>query len=263
MKKYNLILAIFCCLSSYHLGAQNIQLTYNVYYNTSAFIEKTGYLVYYSNEGKSNYYEVFNKESESLPNSDSDTEMTIVVGDKYFISSNKINLKEKTLYSTEQSVVLNDTFLVKEDLPNIIWNINYDETFKIEGFNCKKATTYFRGRNYIAYYSTDLFVPVGPWKFINLPGIIIEVFDETRRYEWILSKVSGITLNEKELSKNKPSQVLSLKQYHHLIDNFFNQRSKQIEQNLMTRAERGTFIQDITVSPIRSGKELIYEWEEK
>ena len=40
---------------------------------------------------------------------------------------------------------------------------------------CKKATTNFRGRNYIVWYALSIPISSGPWKFHGLPGLIIEV----------------------------------------------------------------------------------------
>lgn len=43
--------------------------------------------------------------------------------------------------------------------------------------NCRKATGYFRGRNYIAWFCSDIPIPYGPWKLGGLPGLIIKAYD--------------------------------------------------------------------------------------
>lgn len=41
------------------------------------------------------------------------------------------------------------------------WKL-YDEETEILGYKCKKATTSFAGRDYIAWYSTEISISDGP-----------------------------------------------------------------------------------------------------
>ena len=76
-------------------------------------------------------------------------------------------------------------YLVEEPkLPNIKWNIT-SELRKIGSFNCQKATTRFRGRNYTAWFTMDIPISNGPWKLQGLPGLILEAFDEAREVQFL------------------------------------------------------------------------------
>jgi GLPGLI family protein len=55
-----------------------------------------------------------------------------------------------------------------EETPKINWKLS-DETKTMIGYNCKKATCRFRGRNYIAWYAMDIPIKAGPYKFSGLP----------------------------------------------------------------------------------------------
>lgn len=68
-----------------------------------------------------------------------------------------------------------DSYVYEEPLPEIQWELG-DETEEICGYKCHKATTTFRGRNWIAWYS-DIPLSNGPWKFGNLPGLIFKLED--------------------------------------------------------------------------------------
>jgi GLPGLI family protein len=57
------------------------------------------------------------------------------------------------------------------------WEIG-NETKYIDSFSCTRATCYFRGRNYEAWFSPDIPVPLGPWKMGGLPGLILDLKDE-------------------------------------------------------------------------------------
>lgn len=68
-------------------------------------------------------------------------------------------------------------FTVKEDFPRQNWIIE-EETKEIGGYDCQKATTTFKGRNYEAWFCTDIPLPYGPWKLNGLPGLILSAKDD-------------------------------------------------------------------------------------
>jgi len=56
------------------------------------------------------------------------------------------------------------------------WMISQDKKI-IEGIDCVKATTLFKGREYIAWYAPSFPFDNGPWKLGGLPGLILEAYD--------------------------------------------------------------------------------------
>lgn len=42
-------------------------------------------------------------------------------------------------------------------------------------FSSNKAKIKFRGRDYYAFYTKEIEIKDGPWKWNNLPGLILEV----------------------------------------------------------------------------------------
>lgn len=58
----------------------------------------------------------------------------------------------------------------------------------INSFNCKKAEINYKGRNWIAWYSTEIPIPYGPYKFTGLPGLIVKISDKTGDYDYELVK---------------------------------------------------------------------------
>lgn len=65
------------------------------------------------------------------------------------------------------------------------WTIT-DESRDILGYECRKATTDYRGRHYEAWYAEDLPLGFGPYMFRGLPGLIFEINDTAREYEFSL-----------------------------------------------------------------------------
>lgn len=80
--------------------------------------------------------------------------------------------KSRSLYSIER--VIMKPFLVKDSMNIFSWSINQNKK-EILGYSCQEATTYYRGRDYTAYFTTDIPFQAGPWKFYGLPGLILEV----------------------------------------------------------------------------------------
>ena len=79
--------------------------------------------------------------------------------------------------------------LIKDTLNNFIWNIT-NESQKIGDYNCTKATTTFRGRNYVAWFTKEVNIKNGPWKFSGLPGLIVNVYDTDKMYNYELQSVN-------------------------------------------------------------------------
>ena len=52
-----------------------------------------------------------------------------------------------------------------------------EDPTKILGYTCQKALGEFRGRKYIAWFTSDIPLSDGPWKFCGLPGLILAVQD--------------------------------------------------------------------------------------
>lgn len=91
------------------------------------------------------------------------------------------------------------TYLVDEAAPVIDWNM-LQETKDIQGLNCQKATTRFRGRNYTAWFAPSIPYSNGPWKLGGLPGLIVEAYDDEQQvvfrfagYEDVSAKNVAIT----------------------------------------------------------------------
>lgn len=71
--------------------------------------------------------------------------------------------------------------IYSEEYPAMKWQLS-NETATVCGYVCQKATTHFRGRDFIAWFTTDIPVKGGPWKFGGLPGLILKVYDSNHLY---------------------------------------------------------------------------------
>ena len=70
-----------------------------------------------------------------------------------------------------------------ESLPLFKWDIG-TETATVCGYECIKATCHWRGRDFTAWFTPDIPVQYGPWKFGGLPGLIMKVSDNESIYSF-------------------------------------------------------------------------------
>lgn len=110
------------------------------------------------------------------------------------IISNK-NTNELVENSNE-SRFLKKSFSIYEAYPKFNW-ITLPGKKKIDNRLCKQAETTFRGRKYTAWYTEEIPINVGPWKFNGLPGLILSVEDSQGIYKWKLTNIQSPYKNER------------------------------------------------------------------
>lgn len=77
---------------------------------------------------------------------------------------------------------------IEEDYTGQDWTLQ-DSTKTLLGYPCQLATCSFRGRDYQAWFTSDIPIANGPWKFKGLPGLILEVYDTQCHYQF---QIEGI-----------------------------------------------------------------------
>jgi GLPGLI family protein len=85
--------------------------------------------------------------------------------------------------------VSTDWYRFEEDIPTFDWNL-VDGSKVILGYTCQRAECNFRGRHYTAWYTTEIPVSNGPWKFGGLPGMIMEVTDSRGQYSFTMTGIA-------------------------------------------------------------------------
>ena len=70
-----------------------------------------------------------------------------------------------------------------EPWPLMQWTLE-SEKQTICGYQCQRATCHWRGRNFVAWFTSQIPLKSGPWKFGGLPGLIMKVYDTRHVYTW-------------------------------------------------------------------------------
>lgn len=181
------------------------------------------------------------------------------------------NFNKNQILLKENLPFLDDYTVLDHWLP-IKWE-KTEEQKNILGYNSLKAIGKFRGREYIAWYTTEIPLPYGPAKLFGLPGIILEAYSVSPKNlkPDIVFKVKNLCYPcEKMKEDNKEpmiSESIPMEKFVFIKDHStelialkFNQITKE---NI-----HGSFVKNKTPSTKKTIKkarlqnmEIQYEWE--
>jgi len=86
-------------------------------------------------------------------------------------------------------------YLYEDALNSQKWEIKSD-TSTILSYPCQKAITTFRGRVYEAWFTTDIPINNGPWKFGGLPGLILKISDKKQYFVFECKGIEKLKIME-------------------------------------------------------------------
>ncbi|KAF2520197.1 GLPGLI family protein [Flavobacterium salilacus subsp. salilacus] len=234
-----------------------IQVEYELFNNTD--VPTKLYATLYATNDISIYVEKYStiQKWEERENSPKVAGLDFNISQSYFDPILKIDRTKKEILFFDE-LNNNNFYLIEDNYHKFDWIVSAERK-TIANFICTKASTIYRGRKWIAWFSSDISIPVGPWKLHGLPGLILEAYDTTERYTMRAVKVE-YTKNEilnKEFTSlmvTKNSKPISYQQYladrEESIENMYKKLSQ--ERNLSITREKAP----------RNGMELKYEWEE-
>ncbi|TXF75996.1 GLPGLI family protein [Chryseobacterium sp.] len=211
MKKIALLFVLF----SLFFSAQNSRVIYEYRFRpdstkTDSLKKEWMYLDIHKNGSK--YYSKSAFESDSIINESIKKQMAS--GMKSISVSRQRNggevdyEVEKTYPDYKTFLVTsigNDSYKVLEDRKPV-WKIS-PEKKQLGEFNVQKAATTFTGRNWTAWFTTDVPVQDGPYKFSGLPGLIVEISDETGSHNMELKGIKKIPETKQEELDTKGKDI--------------------------------------------------------
>lgn len=100
------------------------------------------------------------------------------------IPSNKINFLT-SISSTSYNV---------SQILNLNWKIE-NEKKEILNYSVQKAVTNYGGRKWIAWFSSDIPIQDGPYKFYNLPGLILKIEDSNQNHIFEIKAIQKTSKN--------------------------------------------------------------------
>ncbi|MEN4760167.1 GLPGLI family protein [Chryseobacterium sp. C39-AII1] len=105
------------------------------------------------------------------------------------ISQNDITVEEKfftSIFSTNYTSCKQN------------WKLIKDKATTILGYKANAATTEFGGRKWMAWYTTEIPISDGPYKFYGLPGLILKITDSENTYNF---EIKGVVKEVNDIEK--------------------------------------------------------------
>ena len=121
--------------------------------------------------------------------------------------------------------------------PDFDWTLLKDHK-KIGGYKCYLARTLFGGRTYYAWYTPEIPIFDGPYKFQGLPGLILDVYDSENYFSF---KMTRISKNEITLKRNFTNfAVVDKNKYYSKKNNFLQSKYSKLNivYNPLEKAEK-------------------------
>jgi GLPGLI family protein len=188
---FTYLLVIFTSIFTYKLSAQSsskltigyqakINLSRKSIADTSSDINQQAFLII--NSGRSVFF--------------IDTKWGIEENNE--AGKEKLKISHDSLFKMQKNLGKNEIiceqngigqmYWYRDSLHNQLWTIT-DSTKQIAEYTCRSATAFFRGRHYTCWFTPEIPLSNGPWKFGGLPGLILEVYDDERKVQFLFQSL--------------------------------------------------------------------------
>ncbi len=135
---------------------------------------------------------------------------------RYSNGNNQTYQNAETNTFVEQQDFMGKTFLIKGEPKKITWKIS-GEMKIIMSFPCLKATYQDSTENLEAWFSTEIPVSIGPEKYGQLPGAILELTSKKNKKTLTATEVEFKTIDSSELTEPVEGKEVTRAQYRKIV----------------------------------------------
>lgn len=180
------------------------------------------------NSFQSLYYEASKNKVPNLKLGANDNVETIELdpGNDGLMFFNYYDYSSKKLSSNE--AIFSRKYFVQEKIVDPKWVI-MKEYKKIGSFKCQKAKTFYRNRNYTAWFTSEVPSLAGPWKLHGLPGLILEAESEDGEVKFLFESLTFNPKNEKITMPKTHGKPLTLDAFVDTRKKVFRDTKKSFE----------------------------------
>lgn len=157
-------------------------------------------------------------------------------------------------------------YLTSFSFPKSQWKLTNGKKI-IKDYNCREAQIDFGGRHWTAFYTSEIPIQDGPYKFHGLPGLILEVKSTDGDYLFSLKSLEKVDSKDSfTIPKNiavNPNQLQKLKE-NFLADpaKLLKKRSSNTDSNLVATASyNGKEISSSSNELIKQIEEETKDWQ--
>lgn len=200
-----------------------------------------------------------NREQKSTEDGDGRlVEINITVGNDSIGDVYYYNLRNPNIVVTRNAIYKDNkpNYFVFNDSTNIKWQLQ-EEYKEISGYPCQKASTTFRGRNYEAWFTSEIPLSFGPWKFNGLPGLILEIYDQTNQVYFGVEHIQIPYVDAEQHILELSDPIIGHREFIEKT----NQLPDHILKMIEARRPKNAISEPTIVK--RHSLELEYEWEKE
>jgi GLPGLI family protein len=129
--------------------------------------------------------------------------------DKFYL-----DLKEKK--KTEQRDFMGRIFLVESEMKSQAWKLT-EKQKSILNYSCQEATLADTSKNVSAWFTSAIPVSAGPNGYANLPGMILEVIEDSGRVVMTAAKVELIAVENSVLIKPTKGKKVTKPEFEKIV----------------------------------------------
>jgi GLPGLI family protein len=132
--------------------------------------------------------------------------------DRYFIKDFESNLL------VTQYDIKNVDLYIKEQMDLFKWKPTGRDTTILD-YRCQQAQADFRGRTYIAWFTTALPFKAAPWKFHGLPGVVLKINSTDDVFKTEATKLRVENPSGKCIYSHAKKKLISWEEYEKMYKN--------------------------------------------
>lgn len=255
-------LFFFLCVATAH--SQTGKITYSSIFNFTGNVNEFKSDLYF-NKNISFYQkqmEAGNKSSREQRSSESEdgrtVEINITVGSDSIGDIYRYDLRNPNIVVTRNAIFENNkpNYFVFNESTNTKWQL-HEEYKEVSGYPSQKASTTFRGRNYEAWFTSEIPLSFGPWKFNGLPGLILEIYDQTGQVYFGVEHIQIPYVDAGQHILELSDPIIGHREFIEKT----NQLPDNIRKMIEARRSKNAIVEPLVVT--RHSLELEYGWEKE
>lgn len=185
-------------------GIFNIKCQYKLTYksDSTSSVEKTDFFILFLGKNTSYFEEEIALKYDSLLNANEGLEFNQSNAHAFSEKLKKLAFPVFTYsiykYPLLNQVIFNDKigkvhYQYAESKNIFTWHITQEKA-KINGLTCQKALTSFAGRIWAAWFTREISISDGPYKFYGLPDLILKISDNKDYYQFEITSIKQLSI---------------------------------------------------------------------
>lgn len=135
-------------------------------------------------------------------------------------------IKSDSETTVHYETIGSDRYDFKEKL-NQDWELINQDTL-ISGYSCKKSILNYAGRKWSAWYTPEIPIAFGPYKFHGLPGLIMNIKDSKGVFNFTVSEIKqGYFVTDSRIENYfvkdgaRPFENIDIKEFYKIREKFY------------------------------------------